>query len=275
MKGILHFEIFLFLFYVEISTISINNTSTWYVIMEEAKALIGNPTAQFPKEAFLNYILYGRTDLPFLYSDFLNSFGNKTSDFYWGNIIIGNDAKLCGIVIDENSISIPIPGSLVTLFPSTQFSKYFPSGYTILTTIAFYVLRKQGSANSTFNNNNVCSNNCGAALFTSNNDSNLFLENNFFEIDIDMYYYTVSFYFNGYLSKYYSQNNSGIIQVDSYGIRTTDNYKFYFADLTYQNEILFDYSVDCFKLSGLVKINYLDKVGIFNMTATLYDPQLI
>ena len=43
----------------------INLTTAQFVIVNEAKALIGSSTKAFPNEAFINFILFGRSDVPF------------------------------------------------------------------------------------------------------------------------------------------------------------------------------------------------------------------
>jgi len=57
--------------------ININTTAPSPIVSLEALYLIGTPSSKYPEVSFINFILYGHTDVPFQYSDFLNSYGKK------------------------------------------------------------------------------------------------------------------------------------------------------------------------------------------------------
>ena len=169
MKIILGSLFFVFILELTFGSFNINLTTSNQNMADQAKLLIGTPTSIFPGESFLNFIMYGHSDVPFKYHDFISSFGFKTDYFEAGNIIIGNDGKLGAIIVEGLSAVVPIPRGKVTNIPQSSLKKYFSKGYSILYTMARFKARMLGIfTNATLNNTFMCHNSCPSIIYTVN-----------------------------------------------------------------------------------------------------------
>ena len=213
--------LFISLFLFVVPKVSINTTKLDTIISLEASLLIGTPTSRFPREAFINFILYGHADVPFSYKDFLTSYEPISPYFSSGYFIIGNDCQLVGIVIDYDVVAIPVPNGNVITIPYSQLPKYFPKSYSIFKTQDTIKHRAEGFAQASFNNNMICSDyNCTSDIYSIDNNESLFIDNNYLMIGIysqDLVYQVVSY---SYLSSMNLDNRKGIITVSSYYVAT-------------------------------------------------------
>lgn len=58
-----------------IRVFNINDTGNSFVRSEIAELLLNYDSALYSKESFINFALYGRSDVHFSFEDFLNSYG--------------------------------------------------------------------------------------------------------------------------------------------------------------------------------------------------------
>jgi len=172
---LLHFLCFIY----KSSSFNINTSSNSFTICKEAELLLDIPSFNFPRASFINFVLYGHTDTNFTYKDFLSSYMYSIDKFLYGNLVIGNDGQLGGIVLYNGNVAIPIPGGEITEVPNYLMNKFFPNGFTILETPPIVYNRLYGPENATFNGISIC-NTCGIILETPNSDHDLFIENNFY-----------------------------------------------------------------------------------------------
>ena len=123
MNHIMRILLFLSSFQFSFQIININITSPQGIISKEATALLGTSTSSFPNEAFLNFLLYGHSDVLFKYKDFLTEYGiNVSTPSCQGCLVLGLDAKIGGIGIGNNQVAIPIPQDKIVSI-STQDRK--------------------------------------------------------------------------------------------------------------------------------------------------------
>ena len=227
---------------IEICTtnFNINLTTSQFVIVKEANTLIGSSTKAFPKEAFINFILFGRSDVPFKYYDFISTYGYKTNMLAPSNLVIGNDGKLGGIAIDNISVAIPIINGKVTKVPSSSLKKYFSKGFTILANYptgfvddkTFYLL------NVTINNNSICSN-ATADIYYANTTSTIFIDNNQLYYNISLMPFNMTAVLFGHLTGYDSKEEKGNFTVTCGLFNGT----FLFTDPSAPNQVTFAYKI--------------------------------
>lgn len=262
--------VYLLLFsYASFSLININTTAPSEILANEAQLLIGLQTSQFPNEAFLNFILYGHTNVPFKYNDFLASFGIKTEYLREGYIVVGNDGKLGGVAIDTFEIILPVPGGLVTKTYLSQLGKYFPFNYTILETTNYKFDRAMGGATTRFKGVMICTNNCSSDISTANDDY-LFLDNNFYGIDIfgkNSRFESVLFC---YLSQFYSGKKAGLLKITSYfTIDSIGRGHFNLTDFSQLNQVSLVLMNNTFYIHGSTNLIIGDDYGTYEFNGTL------
>ena len=217
---ILGFTYIVGIFLIFCSSFDINMTSVGFIMDKEAYLLLGFPTSQFPKESFLNYLLYGHTDVNFTYKDFMNSYGRKVDKPEEGYLIIGNDFKLGGMVLELiSTVALPIPGSVITKVPFSQISKYFPNGYTILASKDSEFIFGYGGESSTYGEIQICGKNCLAGFGFADDDSVFpFQLNNYLEKWILSDIVRLDFTLYGYLEEWDSNIYKGRINVRFYEV---------------------------------------------------------
>jgi len=234
------FLIILFCFVVLHNSFNINMTSVGFIFDQQANLLIGQPTSNFPKEAFINSLLYGHSDVNFSYNDFLTTYGTKIDKPHEGSLIIGNDLQLGGIVLPSlSNVALPIPGSYITSVPFTQLSKYFPKGYTMLSSKEALYMYGSGRENSKYGESIVCDNCYAGFGFADDEDINPFQLNNFFEkwnlANITRLY----FYLYGYIKEWDPKQYSGKVIIYFYRVNGEGADSYYLINDQYDNFILF------------------------------------
>ena len=254
----------------------ISRSSNPEIIRAMASLMVGLPSSRYPRELFLNYALYGRTDDPFSYDELYKYFGVSSNFTSEGSLIIGNDLKLGGIVLEGNTIAIPIPGSVVTVISYDLLPTFFPFGYRIKNcTGKFYLWVTGGLENATFNGEVVCTN-CQNEYGFSEEDF-FFTENNRFWVKYgSMMNNTLGVFSFGYLSNYNEKNGKGIIKVYLY-LYYYKGYKIYsFVNDSFLNQMNI---TDCRNLTVLyneslwIKVDTLE--GYYNSTGTMIFPRTL
>ena len=177
--------------------------------------LQGVPSTYFPNAAFLNFVLYGHTDVPFSYNDFKKSYGFKVSTLDTGNLIIGKDGKLGGILVNSTYAVIPIPKGNLTKVANTTFSKYFPRGYVILENYNDYVtIMSNTTGNATLNGTTLCSKTCSTTFSSSQLSRVLLTENNAISFSLFSLKQNIYLVFFGYLSQFNTTMGYGKVTFD-------------------------------------------------------------
>ena len=91
--------------------------------------LLNQQSSSYPGASILNYILYGSANDGYNYTEFLNSYGFKVAKPRVGDLIIGKDGALGGILDYYGKIIVPSPDSKIQEIPKAVLSIYFPNGY--------------------------------------------------------------------------------------------------------------------------------------------------
>ena len=250
--------------------ININTTASASIIMVKGGLLLGNKTSQFPNEAFINFILYGHADVPFKYHDFLTSFGSKSDKWHYGYLVIGNDAKLGGVILETGDVGIPIQGGLITAVSTGLLQKYFPNNFTVLQTIDDLVKRAEGRANSTFNNSTMCLGDCSSDFATANHNKNFFLDNYFYFVGIYSDTSNTEILPYGYLLQYNHSSRKGVIKISCYSVLFEGNFQFFMTLESYDNIINFNSSNISISMIGSMMLQLKkNKIGIYNFTSIM------
>ena len=116
---------------MSLCTAPMNFSFDFGTVYQVADILANVSSSYFPGSSFLNYVLYGSENATYSYKDFLQLYGLKVSNPYPGDIIIGKDFNLGGILNTFNTIVIPVPSGKVQSIPQSLLKKYFPKGYQI------------------------------------------------------------------------------------------------------------------------------------------------
>ena len=222
---------------------------------QEAKILIGFPTSHFPKESFINTLLYGHSDVNFTYQDFMNSYGIKVDKPDEGYLVIGNDLKLGGMVLDTiETVALPIPWGTITEVPFTLLSKYFPNGYSILASKDSEYIYGLGYEVSFYNNMKICDKCYSGFGFADDQSTTPLKINSFWEkwamADIIRY----DFHIFGYLKDFDYKNYSGNIKMAFYQVYGQGLYAYHLVDENYSNLI---------KISSSDKNNFTYEGSLF------------
>jgi len=253
------FVVFLIVFEAY-SSITINDTYWSFLIAENANLYVGIQTSEFPNEAFLNVVLYGRKDAPFHFTDFLSSYGSVTYNYSRGNLVIGKDAKLGGIVYDKFSVIIPIPEGEISLVPISLLSKYFPNNYTILEVKPLGHKIYDGIENATFGNNSLCQN-CFMTLFCIRPpfkfDKDYFLMKG---VKIGL----TQIYLIGYIDFYDITTQRGQMKVNVYQNTATG---YFLTNSSYDNYIQISNDSNKISLSGSIVIEYRNQIDFYNFSS--------
>jgi len=270
---------FLFLLLVGYS-LNINNTTDRASIRSMASILIGQPTSLFPVEGFLKYILYGHSDLPFTYMNFLNDFGTKEPFCeYESCLIIGSDGNLGGITISNNAAILPIPGGVVTSVSMDILDKYFPRGFKILLPNTDYLrIRGFGGEFAYFQNSSICLPECINQLFTASEDCDLFTENNYITKSIaafDPYMNLFELILHGYLDSSNIPARNGTILLIFYEIfnHTSQQLVQYLPNQGTDNHYIFNFDdSNTINYKGSIMIQLFGQVGVYNFSGySSYD----
>jgi len=258
-------------FLVLIKSFNINSTTSNFFVCEEAKTLLGTPTSNYPKEAFFNSLLYGHSDVNFRYYDFLTTYQSKKSYAQCGYLVVGNDAKLGGIYLDDcDCIALPIPGSTITKVYSSQFAKYFPNGYSILYTRNSEVFYGYGKENSTYNGKKVCSD-CYAGFFFSDDEENPFQPNIFWGKDILPNEEAIDITTSGYLKSYDDKSGKGLIKITFYETIYKGKAEFDFVNDKYLNEINISFADhENVTYKGTLMMSLENSTSYYNFTGWWY-----
>jgi len=123
--------LFIVAFFTLTLSFNIKNAAGAFWAVEEAFQYIGADSQDVTPLNLILRTLYGHTDLPYTLPYLLANFGNKTTTISRGNLIIGNDGLLGGIVIDTENAIIPVPDGKVSVINSFHWNTYFPNNYTM------------------------------------------------------------------------------------------------------------------------------------------------
>lgn len=248
------------------SSFNINDTSGSYLIAVTAQLLLGTPSSKYIGEHFLNFVLYGHDDIMFKYSDFMTNYGSIGGNPFRGSLVIGNDFKLSGIGLSpkNNSVAIPIPGSVITSVPVSNLSKFFPNGYTVIQSPYEFYLLGYGYENSTYNSQIAC-NDCMTYFSFPNNTDDVYSQYIFFEKFSGATPFLLTVY--GYLQTYSSSFGIGEVAVYFYRTIYNDSDVYSLVDEQYYNK----YSITNHRdwnmtYTGSVYVHFLDQQGYYNFT---------
>jgi len=161
----------------------------------------------------LNFLLYGSTNDSFEYKDFLSSFGTIVSNASYGDIVIGNDALLGGILTINNECIIPIPNGNITIVTQSHLKTYFPKGYIFRRTpVKNYTLNSySGTIYNSVRGLYIC-HPCQIDLW-SYKDVPLFTEQSVFHIDQHYELHKPYIHMNGYFTNFDTVNQTGVMVV--------------------------------------------------------------
>ena len=217
------------------------NTTTPYV----ADSLLGISSAYFPGASMLNFILYGHNDAGFNYLELFQSFGTFVkNDFQPGNLVIGNDLNLGGIVgTDKNFVIFPIKAGKIQKVSVKDLSKYFPKGYKIKAPVwQLFKLQYYGIGNATYGGLFWC-NYC--VIFLSSKyetpEPDIFYLNQIFNLEIINQTTKEEYDMNGYLYSYNSNMSQGAIKVNFFGNKklSSTTYNYSLSSFSYPNLVSF------------------------------------
>ena len=197
------------------------------------------------------------------------NYGYKSTNFSYGNLVIGNDGSLGGICSHTNSnVIIPVPGSTIKEIPNSLINKYFPNGYTILKNPkSFDYCPYLGMVNSRLNSSIMC-NPCNLSLETYR-DQTLLSYGNLFHLNQVSNYY--GFFIDIY--GYFNQVNLGIAKGTMKSFFTVSSSKsepFYIFDPESPpliNFMINEYNE--FLLEGYIDIPYNGSMSNYHFKAIL------
>lgn len=257
----------------QLHAFDINMTSINYLMADEARILIGKPTSTYPKEAFINSILYGHSDVNFTYKDFISSYGTKVDQQDLGYLVIGKDAKLGGIVLSPiDSVALPIPGGKITKVPFPQLSKYFPNGYIILSSKSIEYGYGFGRENSTYGEAQVCNYCYAGFMFSDGWEVSPFQINAFWEKWIIANVVHLDFKTFGYLKEFDFNSYQGLIKIYLYHAYGEDIENYYVANDKYPNFIYLSSSDHKnFTYNGSLMAEIPNYSYYYNFTGWWYD----
>lgn len=251
---------------------SINDSIPTFDTNNFAELLVGTPSSYFSDAGFINFLLYGHSDLSFTFLDFLRHFGTPTSDLgKAGSLIIGNDTKLGGI-IDFNKVVIPIPWDKIHLVDRSDLLKYFPRGYTIFNQRNPYDnIFGSGKEVGTFGTNGFCYS-CDIILYMKNYTGILNINNGFWlqmanpsthNGNIDMF---------GFLLLYDPITMTGKFKITFYETQFYGVFerKYYILDDSHKNDIYF--SIENFsvmRINGSIFIDWMSDKEFYNFTGNI------
>ena len=194
------------------------NNSFGEIAYHIADSMINMPTIILDGVKMLNYLLYGHTDLPYNYSDFLHHFGEKVKIGSFGHLIIGNDEMLGGLLLDEIiflKAAIPYNGHIIKIGHS-EFKDYFPNGYSIIRSPSTFYTPYSGFGDVLLKYGNLCLG-CYCFLNVGSKNTTNFEENNVVNIEIRGHsFISISIY--GYVQHFDPSLNIGTINVSSYSV---------------------------------------------------------
>ena len=82
-------------------------------------------------------LLYGHTDIPIKMEDIYQNLVVVTNYPYERNIVIGNNYKNEGVIIEDNFCVLPAVSGKIGIININLLSQYFPKGY-ITKDISYY-----------------------------------------------------------------------------------------------------------------------------------------
>jgi len=218
---------------------NINMSSICFIMDKQARLFLGYPTSHFPKESFLNFLLYGRTDVNFTYKDFMNSYGKKVSEPDEGYLIIGNDLKLGGMVLDSiTTVAVPVPGGKIIEVPFAQLSKYFSDGYTIIASRGELSMYGTGEEIATYGEIKICDDTCLSGFgFADGPEVDPIQLYNFFEKWNMGYPVRLDFHLFGYLKEFDFNIYKGKIKINFYFVFGEGEDTYFLVNDSYSNLI--------------------------------------
>ena len=247
---------------------NINMTYITSIFENEMLALLGMRTSKFPKEDFLNLLLYGHVDVPFTYSDFLSNFGTEVDYPYGGSVILGKDGNLGGIIKQTGDYPvIPIPGSEITEIQINLLNRLFPKGYVIRLSPTSMNFWGNGTENLSLNGYLFCSN-CSILMGFTNVYKDFLFPNNVFYKSI--WNNDKTFWMNtyGYVENYNDSTNKGTIKIQFYSFPVGQDFKYFYIDEKYGNEIQIDMSSGLLEYQGKFMSIYNGTPSLMNFTGT-------
>jgi len=253
----------------EVNSLNINDTnSDLGFIGDIAGLLVGSASSNYPGPSFLNFVLYGSRDAGFFYYHYITSYGYKVNTSVAGDLIIGNDGLLGGIVILGNQLVVPIPGDKVTALPISQLSKYFLKGYTILRNDNKYTSRPySGNIFGKFGTVNFCQP-CFMSIL-SYNDTNMLTPQAVVYLNQATTATNNYIDFYGYMQQFNNSTQKGVMMMSFYS--TSSNYGYSILDPANDNSIHF--VIDTHKalvFNGNIFLNFSGKSNFYNFTAVMH-----
>ena len=160
---------------------------------------------------FLNF---GHNDIGYGFTDYLQHFGTQNLQLECGNIIIGNDSDLGGIVgSNSNNVIIQIHSQTIQSIPKDQLGKYFPKGYTMKRNSLLFNLNYCGKGNGNFSGF-IC-NGCATSIrnFADPYDYAIFYINNPFKFELTNETANLKYILAGFLSSFDPSSKKGSIKI--------------------------------------------------------------
>jgi len=262
------------IFFYQSKSLNINITNPLSTsIAALAGILVDIPSAKFPFENFLKYVLYDHIIPDYTYKDFLNLYGVKTNNLYAGNLVIGNDSILGGIVSSTaDSVIINVPNDVIQKVPFYLLPKYFPKGYTILqATYDNLYSGASGSVQGTFQGKAW---NFQYFYFFQKLDSALFYVDKPLNIWVSFNPSNYNPYISafGYISEWDNSSSSGKFIIQYYWLikgSTFDPSMIFFTNNIYDNSVTISKSGSAYKIYGSIMLDFSGSTGYYSFYGTI------
>ena len=215
------FAIFI-LFFFSLSQ-DINNTNYKSSGARLAFLLLNQLSSNFPRAAFLDRVLYGHTDVPFLVPDIYNNMGNFINGALQESDIIIDSGKSYGAVAYNSShFILPVKNDLVKIVNASSIKDYFPAGY-IIKRPSFSMAKSQNINifNAKINSSTFCK--ACEGYITHNKDYSKYEDNTFIYLMIESRDSLITMFFGGYLESYNPNTGEGKYRLVVYEFESPGN----------------------------------------------------
>ena len=245
--------------------LNINQTFATKEAYSVASLLVGTPSSNFPGVSFLNYILFGHADLPYTFDNYLLTYGQKSSILEPGDLVIGNDKMLAGIVDIDTFIVIPIPLESISSVHRSSLVNIFLKGYTILKNdVDFDKTPYYGKSNGYIGSTKICASclvdlmeHMGTTIADVNNVIYFYMWDNCNVGSVFLY---------GYVQNYNTGTMTGIIMITFYESKDEENEidNFGYTDKSHDNSLNFSldsssrfvFNANIYLLFGTIRDNF-------------------
>lgn len=181
-----------------------------------SRCLLNRQTSDFPNDAFIMKVLYGRTDVYFTLQDIYNNFSVVTTTCVMGNLIIGKDIKKVGVFTDPQNFIFPVDSGKIQSIPYSMASNYFPQGYIIKQGYPDLKTLTVDVSTATLNGSTFCKT-CDGQMLIPKMFKQLFDENVWYFLRLEARDSHFVFLILGYLNMYDPNFNTGTFQLVSVG----------------------------------------------------------